>query len=278
MMKIIRIYNNNVVHAKLNGKEIIAIGRGLAYGSKTDGKIDEAKAEKIFELNTSFSLSYITSLFSNMSIDFLIFMEEVVKYIEEEFDIKVRTSALIALYDHIYVAKENAEKNISVPGLMTFELQRYYRKEYSIAEKIVEMINRKLDIKLNKSETGFITIHLIDCQMNKDIHFVEEVTDMIDQILKIVKKDFKIDENEIDYERFVTHLRFFSERVINNNHNEKINTSFENQEIFETFQLRYIKQYKCVKKIIRSIKKTYSYSTPNEEQLYLLIHIVKAAA
>ena len=51
-MKIKRIYNNNVVVSNdMSGKEIIIIGRGIAFQKKVGEEIDQVKVEKIFSAN-----------------------------------------------------------------------------------------------------------------------------------------------------------------------------------------------------------------------------------
>ena len=51
-MKIKRIYNNNVVVSNdMSGKEIIIIGRGIAFQKKVGEEIGQVKVEKIFSAN-----------------------------------------------------------------------------------------------------------------------------------------------------------------------------------------------------------------------------------
>lgn len=47
-MRVIRVYNNNVVATRTDDKEAIVQGSGVGFGKKPGDLIDEAKIEKIF--------------------------------------------------------------------------------------------------------------------------------------------------------------------------------------------------------------------------------------
>lgn len=272
-MKIIRIYNNNVIHAYIDEKEIIAIGKGLAFGYKSGDDVPEEKAEKIFELTNTFSPTYIQDLFKELDINNLKFIESIVAYIEEELSTKFSSSAFLSLYDHINVANRRVDEQKNVPNLMNNELSKYYKKEYVIAKKVVEMMGEFFKKEFPLSEVSFITIHIIDLEMNIKINNIDEITSMIKMISEKVNEQFlNINQSSADYERFLIHLRYFSERVITENRGEESSNIVN---IYEKFQLEFDKQYAVVKTIVELIKKYNGYYVSIDEQFYLLIHIVK---
>ena len=65
-MKIIRILNNNVIHAyDRNGEEIIAMGKGIAFNAK-ENNIDEEKIEKVFHLHYNELPGYMEKMMSDI--------------------------------------------------------------------------------------------------------------------------------------------------------------------------------------------------------------------
>ena len=59
-------------------------------------------------------------------------------------------------------------------------------------------------------------MHIVSAELNaQNITDVNQITELINTVLQIVRIHFKIDLNEesISYERFLTHLKFFAARV-----------------------------------------------------------------
>ena len=58
-------------------------------------------------------------------------------------------------------------------------------------------------------------MHIVSAELNaQNITDVNQITELINTVLQIVRIHFKIDLNEesISYERFLTHLKFFAAR------------------------------------------------------------------
>ena len=66
---------------------------------------------------------------------------------------------------------------------------------------------------------------------------------------------------EFHYYRFVTHLKFFAQRLVN----EKLYEQDENDELLDTIRKKYVNSYKCVEKIAAFVKNRYSYMLSNDE-------------
>ena len=114
-------------------------------------------------------------------------------------------------------------------------------------------------------------MHIVSAELNaQNITDVNQITELINTVLQIIRIHFKIDLNEesISYERFLTHLQFFAARVID--HMEYEDTM---QEIYKVMVEQNENAFSGVKKIAEYIKKQYNYKLTIDEQLYLLIHI-----
>lgn len=94
-------------------------------------------------------------------------------------------------------------------------------------------------------------------------------------IFNIIQYYFHINLNidNIDSLRFLTHLQFFLQIIIEN----KIISNNESY-IFEMLKKEYSKQYECVLKIKQYIKNTINIDIQENEMVYLMIHIVRITA
>lgn len=122
---------------------------------------------------------------------------------------------------------------------------------------------------MSEDEAGNIALHLINAQVNSSYNKVADVaqqTQKIQDILNIIKYSYNntIDEHSISYERFITHLRFFFQRL-----NKKEKTELEDDFLWRQVKAKYKKAYGCMLKIEKYLNTVLS----DEEKLYITIHI-----
>ncbi|MFR3372469.1 MAG: PRD domain-containing protein [Clostridioides difficile] len=119
----------------------------------------------------------------------------------------------------------------------------------------------------------FYSFTYINANLNEEIPILMDITRDYQEILNIVKYNFNIefDEESLSYYRFITHLKFFAQRLFNN----KIIVEDNDNELYEIVKEKYKEAYKCVNKIRKYILKDYNYDLTKEEMLYLIIHIEK---
>ena len=98
-----------------------------------------------------------------------------------------------------------------------------------------------------------------------------DITRIMQEISNIVKYYFRIefDTNSVYYYRFITHLKFFAQRLAL----RKPIDDESSDGLLDVVKVKYHTSYKCVGKISNYIKSKYDYELSNEEQLYLTIHI-----
>ena len=77
-----------------------------------------------------------------------------------------------------------------------------------------------------------------------------------------------LDEMSLNYQRFVTHLRFLAQRIIAK---ELLNS--ENSEFNRLILQLYPEEYACSLKIKDYIKEIYRHDVTDEETAYLAVHI-----
>ncbi len=276
-MKIARILNNNVVTA-LNDqdKEIVLMGNGLGFKQKPGYLIDESKVEKIFEQKDSQEIANFEKLLTDIPEEIIALSYEMMTYAEKEMNKSLNETAFIAVADHLYAAIQRAQKGIQIKNFLLWDIKRFFPEELAIARKTLTVINERLHVQLPDDEAGFLTLHLVNSTIDSGDQNAIDLTQMIEEILTVIKYTLKInfEENDIYFQRFITHLRFFSEHVLNPE-SQKIEEDQVANELFLLIVKKYPEAFEATKKVVDLVRTRWHYETTKDEQVYITIHIAR---
>ncbi len=270
-MKINKIINNNVVSViNEQNKELVIMGKGIGFKKKIGDDVDKSNIEKIFTLENQELAERFHHLLSEIPIQFMEVSEEIIKYSNHKLNKKLNESIFIALTDHIHFAVERHHEGIEIKNGLLWEIKKLYKEEYLVGLKGLEIIKEKLNVSLSEDEAGFIAMHILNAEMNEEMPNIMKITNLIQEILNIVKYNFNVDfdEESLNYFRFITHLKFFGQRLFSNS----ISNS-KDDFLFEMVKEKYKSSFQCSEKIKGFIQKKYDYDLNNEEMMYLTIHI-----
>ncbi len=272
-MIIDRILNNNVVIIKdKDGLEQVVCGKGIAFKKKSGDFIDENEINKVFILKDKVKNKKFQEIVSNIQLQYLEVTNEIIEMIKLESGKKISDTIYISLSDHIHMAVERFLDGISIKNYMMWDIKRFYQQEFQLSLKALDIIKEKLDVTLPQDEAAFITLHIVNAGMdNDDMHQTLEITKIMQEISNIVRYYFSIefDTDSVYYYRFITHLKFFAERLLSDN----IIKDSDDDDLLNMVKIKYKESYSCVEKITEFISRKYEYKLSKEEQLYLTIHI-----
>lgn len=273
LMVIEKILNNNVVVIKDKcDVEKIVMGRGIAFQKKTGDSFDESKIDKVFALTSEEAANKFQELIVDIPIEHIELAEEVISYAKLHLGKKLNDMLYISLVDHIYTSIVRFQDGIVVKNALLWDIRRFYPDEYRIGTKALDMIENTFKIRLPEDEAGFIALHLVNAEMDEEnIQNMYDITKVMQDVTNIVKYFFHIefDENSVYYYRFITHLKFFAQRLVSNQTYQDGN----DDDLLEVIKIKYKNAYECVCKVTDYIFKKYNYVLSNEEKLYLTIHI-----
>ncbi|MEK0288239.1 BglG family transcription antiterminator LicT [Caldifermentibacillus hisashii] len=277
-MKIKKVLNNNVV-VSLNSRnqEIVVMGRGLAFQKKVGETIDAAKIEKTFVLETYGISEKLANLLRDISEKYLNISARILEYAKSQLPYKLDEYLYVALTDHISFAISRYKQGIHLKNPLLWEIRKFYKNEFQVAVKALEIIKEETGIELGEDEAASIALHLVNSQLSgENVATAIQVTEMVNTILNIVKYHFKmeLDENSINYERFLTHLRFFAIRFIRE---EKLEESVD-EFFFEQIKIKYPEAYACTQKIKTYLEKEFHFELTKDEELYLTVHIYRVTS
>lgn len=268
-----RILNNNVVIIKdKKGIEQVVCGKGIAFKKKVGDEIDEREVNKVFILQDQTQSRRFQELVSEIPLKHLQVADEIIEMIKIELGKKINDRIYISLSDHIYTAIQRFLEGITITNSMLWDIKRFYELEFSLALKALDIIKQRFQIELPEDEAAFITLHIVNAEMDEsNIKQILEVTKIMQEISNIVKYYFSVefDVDSVYYYRFITHLKFFAKRLVSN----KTFKDSSDDELLEVVKMKYQTSYKCVERITEFILRKYKYELSNEEKLYLTIHI-----
>lgn len=272
-MIIKKIFNNNAILAKDSEKrEVVVMGCGIGFRKDIGDNIDEEKIEKTFILKEKDASEKFKLLLEDVPTEIIYLCYDIIDYAKNMIATEINDYIYVTLTDHINNAIELFKEGLNRPNIIVWEIKKFYPKEFEIGVKALEFIEDELDIKLPDDEAGNIALHLINAQVNNSCNKVEDVakqTKMVQDILNIVRYTYNVELNEesLNYERFVTHLRFFFQRL-----NKKKVDKLENEDddfLLNQVKVKYKEAYNCMLKVEKYLDK----ELDDEEKLYLTLHI-----
>ncbi|MFD2408591.1 PRD domain-containing protein [Paenibacillus rhizoplanae] len=271
-MIIEKVLNNNVLLTKnQKGKEVIVMGRGISFNKVAGDYVDPAKVDKIFLLNENEFTARLTELLNDIPVVHLELASGIVTYANEVLRTELSDNLYLTLTDHIHFALQRFEKGILLKNAMLFEIKRFYKKEFGIGLDALKMIEETTGLALGEDEAGFIALHLVNARMDgTEVRSTIKMTEIVQNILNIVTYHYKVvlDENSLNYSRFLTHLQYFSMRILK----KETNNSGE-EFLYNQVRQTYVKAFECVGKINEYLEKTHGQSLSKDEYVYLTIHI-----
>ncbi|MEY8700097.1 PRD domain-containing protein [Streptococcus ferus] len=272
MLKIDKVYNNNVVQASnTEGEELIVMGRGLGFQKKPGDILDSDRIEKTFILQNNQQLADLKQIFDALSHDEIQLINQLIRRAEVVLDTSFELSLYVALADHLHFALERTEQGLTIENPLAWEIRKFYPKEYQLGLEALVLIEERLGQKLGHSEASSIALHFVNAQNNRAIDKESyAISRLVTQILDIVRLhfSFEMDEEDTSYHRFVTHVQYFAQRVINGLV-QGVNDAF----LYEQVKDNYPQSFACTQKIKRFISESYQFEMSKDEQVYLTIHI-----
>lgn len=275
-MKIDKVINNNIISALDEcGREIVVMGRGLGFKKKPGQDVDEQMIEKIFRMDDKAGTDHLKSLLAQMPIEHIQITNDIITYAKVVLGKELNKNIYITLTDHINFAIERNSKGSNFQNALLWEIKKFYPAEYQIGVHGVKLIKDTLGVQLPEDEAGAIALHLVNAEFNTSMDNAIDITKLIQEVIRIVKYHYTMEVNEetIHYERFVTHLKFFAQRLFEGKMLKSADHAF-----LDMIQMQYKKDYECTLKIKEYIQNEYGHTITEEEQVYLTVHIHRITA
>ncbi|WP_122790091.1 BglG family transcription antiterminator LicT [Intestinibacillus sp. Marseille-P6563] len=275
-MIIEKILNNNVVITRSpSGAETVIMGRGLAFGRAAGDRVDEKKIEKTFTITDPSLEGKLHELLAGMPVEHMLISEKIISRAKVILGKKLSDSIYLTLPDHISSTIARYEQGIVLENPLKWDIRRFYRTEYEIGMDANRLVEEETGVKFTDDEAAFIALHFVNAQQNSDIKSAYNMTYIMQEICQIVSDYFQMefDEDSLDFYRFITHLKFFAQRMIHQTHYH------DNMDgLLSAIAQQHPRAYDCATRIRDRMEQQYDFKMSPDEMLYLTIHISRLSA
>ena len=273
-MKIEKVFNNNVVQILgINNEEIIVMGKGLDFQKKPGDEVNQDLIEKRFILqNTNTDMvGELSRVYVDLDSEEIDLVLEIIHQGQEKLGQTFDISLYIALADHLHYTIQRTREGLTLQNPLAWEVRKFYPEEFQLGKDTIELVKEKMTLQLADDEAASIALHFINAQ--KDGGLLEKnrlISKIVSDILEIVRLHFGEvrDEESISYNRFITHVQYFAQRVANSLVQGK-NDAF----LYEQVKENYPHAFACTEKIKSYVESAYDFAMSRDEQVYLTIHI-----
>lgn len=271
MYKITKVINNNFVSSfDENKNEIILRGPGIGFQKKSNDEIDDNKIEKVYSMSSKNTLNKLQTLVDDIPLEHIQVCTEIIEVIKKNLKKRLNDNIYITLTDHLSFAIERKLLKLEYTNALLWEIKNFYNQEYQLGLHALDLIEEKLGIRLIEDEAGFIALHIVNAELDTQMSDMMQITTLIHEILDITKDYYqmKFDEDSLHYERFITHLKYFGQRLFQNK-----TVKDEDFQLQKMIKSNYNADYQCAERINQYIKEKFHRELTGEEMMFLTIHL-----
>ena len=272
-MQVVKVLNNSLVLAlDEQGQELILMGKGIGFHKSLGQTIAEAEIEKVFVLREREVSRSIIRLAAETDSIFFELAQNIIAYASQTYGMVLSEHIYMSLPDHISFVVQRFKSGIVLRNFYTQELRRFNSDEFAVGEYAVQLINAQLKLEIAPEEAGNIAFHFINAQTERaSSHQEENIRQFTNDIVNIVRysSDLSCDDTSIAYGKFVAHVQLFAKRLLEHDLGE----SKAEDQLYRDILKRCVSEEACVQRIRLYIRKKFGLELPDEERLYLLLHI-----
>lgn len=271
-MWIKKAFNNNIVLCvDQNHQEKIILGKGVGYNKKPREAVDETRIEKVFVFQDEATFALFDELTQNISQEHIELAGEIIQRGKEELSMELNDMILITLADHISYLLERMKQKTYLINPLQWEMKNIFPDEFAYSKKAVKYLRKVTGLEIPEEEAAFIAMHFVNAHLEMgNMQETVMLAKIIDEVLDIVRYYYNVDisEDGLDYNRFITHLRYFVKRQIQGEILKGDESAF-----LSLMKQKCPKDYKCAEKIKHYFENKYQWEITEDEILYLTLHL-----
>ena len=147
MVRVLKCINNNVVSCcGKDGRELVAMGRGLGYSLRAGDVVDESRIEKLFRMENPEETRKLTDLFAKLPPKEIELCSRIVDKATEDLGQQLSPSVYLTLTDHVCFAIERSRNGTVFQNTLLPEVRTFYPREFALGKYALELIERELGI------------------------------------------------------------------------------------------------------------------------------------
>ena len=246
------------------------MGKGIGFGT-LPREIPLAQVERTFYNVDERYLGVLRDL----PPDVLDFSARLLDIARNELPYTLSPNAILTLADHIAFTIERARRNIRVKMPLAYDVEQLYPAEYRIGQYAVKRIQKEFQVGLPGAEAVGIAINLLNARVDgdsapdaagagcTDSEMLEDITEMVENHFNLI-----VQRDSFNYSRYATHMQYLFGRI----HTSKTIAS-GNSQMYDSIRAEFPDVAACAEEIAAHIQRKWGCALPEEEKLYLILHI-----
>lgn len=262
-----KVLNNNVVICQSENKLYVITGKGIGFGISKGNIINDSNIEQKFVAIDNEDKESYSRILENVDKEIVAVTEEIISQASLKLGENLNFHIHVGLIDHINFAIKRIAEGIDIINPFLLEIQTMYPVEYSIAQAGVELLDKRLKIRLPESEIGFISLHIYSARVNQSVSNSLKYTRLVKETVDFIQNELGISINEksLEYARLISHLRYALYRI-------------DNEKVFENILLPSVRrqlkaEFKISKKVCKFIEEKLGKQVPEDEVGYIAVHL-----
>lgn len=275
MYTIKKVLNSSVVLVTdAAGKDSILLGKGIGYGKKAGESVPDDGANRVFVPADGLDGRHAEEVFSAADARVTEVTQEIVSEAERLLGIQFPASIYPLLADHLSFAIDRAKQGVRITNRVYWEIKNYYPDEFRAGEAGIGLVRDRLGIQLPEEEAANLAFHFSNARSPESDYDTMRYAKVMGQLINLVVFSLNrtIDTKSIHYLRFVTHVKYFVERYFSGSM-----LADDDGVLFAHVSATNPRELEIARKIASYMEKTYGKPLPQQELLYLLIHIARLA-
>lgn len=277
-MQILKVLNNSLILAIDNtGSECILMGKGIGYNQAIGNILEESQVEKVFLLKDKTVLRNFVQLASEIDETYFNLVKEIIEYAHDLYQMEVMDYLYLSLSDHIAFAVRRLEERNVGENFNYIEIVKRHKEEYDVGKFGIHLINQRLGVNLPESEASAIGLHFVNAKLNsQSFQKEQDLVKLIKNIETIVSRTLNIafDRDSFSYSRFITHLNYFAERIIEG----KLFEDNQSDILFDSMKVNMPKENQVIDNIGQFILTKHEIQISKQEKIYLMVHLHRIVA
>ena len=271
-MRVIKKLNNNfAICVDGEGKELIAVGKGIGF-PKTPYELEDLNL--ITRTFYDIDQKYI-GLFSEIPETVIHFTAKLVDIARNELKYELNPNLVVTMSDHISFCIQRAKNDIHVQMPLIYEVEQTFPAEAKIGRYAVKQIERRFHVRLNQNEAYVIAMNLVNERYNSNstMDVADELQSQYDDILEdtisIVEDEMGIliERNSFNFARYSSHLMYLLNRIAGNQ-----TLDSDNGIMYQSMREEFPEIAACVDLLSRYFRRKLKIDLSEEEKLYLILH------
>ncbi len=268
--KIKKILNNSSLIVNDHFHEVVLIGKGMAFGLRSDGILPKGTRyeQKYQSSNGVNQFSTLISGYSDLTIQLVMDTIQLIVSLDTS---EFKNNDLLSISDHLAAAFTRIQNGEAIKSFFSFETKALYPESYEKALRIAAVINERYTFVIPEAEISYIALHIQNLNSDAAKRNVELLAAIIDDVYELLAIQYQVNVQENNnYLRFLTHLRFLIEGTLN------YKTALD-QEVNDLLMRTYPNHAIVARKIIEIVESHLHVLLSQKEVYYILIHLVNVS-